>query len=638
MPNGRSKSSTIILEGDAILRNPFATAARRFEDSRLALARMLAALDQTREREAQDGEGEGTPRQPHELVLAGADPLAAPGILALIREAREAGVDRVRLRSDASRLAADVDPEALASAGATSLELPMIASNVVGYALLSRHPKGLAFVLAGLRRALDAGLQVDVEAPLVDPRVQDPVALVSLLERVRRKVTAPDRESRLTLSLVTPENGYGYSGQQGLRPARLSDMIRGLDEASGQARRAQLPLQIPEYSGIPPCLVRDAVEARAAITFGQRRRRSTRSGFRHDSGCDACAYRGVCSGLRERYVERFGTGELSPLVKRLRDMSGRRSRDARSRWTAEAIAHARSSDMKVLRLTMRCNQRCVFCPSDDSSENIVEDTTTRLKQLSRWYRHGVRRLSISGGEPTLAPDLDRVVEGARRIGFPIVEVVTNGVRFADPICLARLLDAGMNQSTVSLHAHEASSSQAITCGPPDDFERTLRGLDELCRSGRAFVFINHVIHAGTYAALPDFVRFVAERYRGVPTITFAYMTPLFRAYELPELLPAYHDVRPSLVRALDLAARLDQRVEVLSRPGIPPCILAPGHLAYSDLARVEHQSASEDRHKKTKAPSCASCHFDASCAGVWKAYAVLHGLEDLRPVTEPALS
>lgn len=83
-----------------------------------------------------------------------------------------------------------------------------------------------------------------------------------------------------------------------------------------------------------------------------------------------------------------------------------------------------------------CNLRCMYCPIEEGMENRVPDylaghrlsTDDYIRNLRLIAAAGVRGVSFTGGEPTLRPDLGRIIEGIRS-EFDRVELTTNGARF-----------------------------------------------------------------------------------------------------------------------------------------------------------------------------------------------------------------
>ena len=85
-------------------------------------------------------------------------------------------------------------------------------------------------------------------------------------------------------------------------------------------------------------------------------------------------------------------------------------------------------------VTDRCNLHCRHCAV--ANLRRVDYPMTRLRaDMAELHRRGCRILFLYGGEPLLWRDddlrLPDVVAEARRIGFPIVNVVTNGTRGLD---------------------------------------------------------------------------------------------------------------------------------------------------------------------------------------------------------------
>src|ERR671932_732357 len=103
-------------------------------------------------------------------------------------------------------------------------------------------------------------------------------------------------------------------------------------------------------------------------------------------------------------------------------------------------------------VTDRCNFRCVYCmpaagltwlPKEDilSYEEIAE-VAAQLAPL------GLRRLRITGGEPTIRPQLERLIAMLRAIpGVEDIALSTNGVRL--PELAEQLRAAGLDRVNIS---------------------------------------------------------------------------------------------------------------------------------------------------------------------------------------------
>ncbi|HJU75486.1 MAG TPA: GTP 3',8-cyclase MoaA [Gemmatimonadaceae bacterium] len=103
-------------------------------------------------------------------------------------------------------------------------------------------------------------------------------------------------------------------------------------------------------------------------------------------------------------------------------------------------------------ITDRCNFRCVYCMPVDGLPWLPKAEILTYEEITEIVRQlaplGLRRLRITGGEPTIRPDLVTLVRMLRSV--PEIEDIslsTNGVRLPE---LARpLCDAGLDRVNMS---------------------------------------------------------------------------------------------------------------------------------------------------------------------------------------------
>ena len=106
-------------------------------------------------------------------------------------------------------------------------------------------------------------------------------------------------------------------------------------------------------------------------------------------------------------------------------------------------------------LTNRCNLDCDFCFANARACGFVyepdyDTVITMLRLLRDQKPVPVPAVQFSGGEPTMREDLVEIIKRAKEMGFPQVQIASNGVRIAkEPGYAQKLKDAGL--STVYLH-------------------------------------------------------------------------------------------------------------------------------------------------------------------------------------------
>ena len=89
-----------------------------------------------------------------------------------------------------------------------------------------------------------------------------------------------------------------------------------------------------------------------------------------------------------------------------------------------------------------CNFRCPFCHNASLVLPEKFGDTIDVSDLMKFLKTRVGRLDgvcISGGEPTLMPDLPRLIEEIKTLGF-LVKLDTNG---SNPKMLSELIDRGL---------------------------------------------------------------------------------------------------------------------------------------------------------------------------------------------------
>ena len=96
----------------------------------------------------------------------------------------------------------------------------------------------------------------------------------------------------------------------------------------------------------------------------------------------------------------------------------------------------RAIDYLRISVTDRCNYRCSYCvPADGAARSAREDVLSfeEIAALAEVFAGlGVRRVRLTGGEPTVRRDLPKLVRMLRAIdGLEEISLSTNGHLLAD---------------------------------------------------------------------------------------------------------------------------------------------------------------------------------------------------------------
>lgn len=128
--------------------------------------------------------------------------------------------------------------------------------------------------------------------------------------------------------------------------------------------------------------------------------------------------------------------------------------------------HRQHSCMALIEVTWKCNLSCPVCFASAENNSNARTTPTKsdIFQLleSTMRTTGGCNLQFSGGEPTIRDDLPELVAEAKRIGFPFVQINTNGIRAAQqPNYAATLAAAGVDSVFLQFDGLRKSTWQAF---------------------------------------------------------------------------------------------------------------------------------------------------------------------------------
>lgn len=96
----------------------------------------------------------------------------------------------------------------------------------------------------------------------------------------------------------------------------------------------------------------------------------------------------------------------------------------------------------------RCNLACRYCFEYDDRSPPVE-TAVLEGRLHTLRELGTFGITLTGGEPTLHPDLPRLIRRCRELGFLRTGLISNGMRMT-PSMIRALNEAGLQELQISI--------------------------------------------------------------------------------------------------------------------------------------------------------------------------------------------
>lgn len=141
--------------------------------------------------------------------------------------------------------------------------------------------------------------------------------------------------------------------------------------------------------------------------------------------------------------------------------------------------YGRKIDYMRISVTDRCNLRCVYCNPDNSTNKSDILTFKEIAEVCRQASClGINKIKLTGGEPLLRENCDRLVKIIKDIeGIEQVTLTTNGVFLAN--YAEKLYNSGIDGINISLDTVDPDKYSNITgC---DCLDNVLRGIDEACK-------------------------------------------------------------------------------------------------------------------------------------------------------------
>jgi MoaA/NifB/PqqE/SkfB family radical SAM enzyme/SAM-dependent methyltransferase len=293
----------------------------------------------------------------------------------------------------------------------------------------------------------------------------------------------------------------------------------------------------------------------------------------------------------------------------------------------------------LIKVGYACNENCTFCHTADLRH--IDDTAERVEwKIDRARRLGYSMVVLSGGEPTMRPELLR---WARRVaGYGLdFGLVTNGLMLAYPHVVDELVnECRLRYVYMSMHGGDAKVHGSVVRA--DTFAKAFAAVKNL--HGRVpDLTINCVITTANVKHLRSFV----DRLLPFPDlcIKLSMTQPkgaANRAFDVivPDVEVCAAAVRDAITYGM---AKREAEGPRFAHDGVPFCLLPGLEDLYDDLKTHRYATMIEadeddfvpvdDVAKVQPEETCGDCALRGACPGLYRGYHEVHGAGALRPVT-----
>jgi len=287
-----------------------------------------------------------------------------------------------------------------------------------------------------------------------------------------------------------------------------------------------------------------------------------------------------------------------------------------------------------LRLGLSCNQNCLYCTVkyDDDVEMTTKDVFVELKKLSE----KANMIDLTGGEPTLRKDLHLIINYAKKCGFNKIRIQTNGVLLSNLNLLKKLNLNGLDSVMIGLSTHERDTYLKIT--QTDYFNKVISAINN-CLKLNVSITLYFVICKINYKKILDFVKYFRIISKKIK-FAFAFVRPNGNVINNNWIVPKLTEIDTYVY---DLMNYLSNKKINFLIEGIPLCYMCGYENNCAEVYRqkinktiysnkYQEYNLHNNIHKnlKVKSSICKNCIKNNVCVGVWKEYASLYGLDELK--------
>lgn len=231
----------------------------------------------------------------------------------------------------------------------------------------------------------------------------------------------------------------------------------------------------------------------------------------------------------------------------------------------------------VLKLDSKCNARCVFC----YAQNDVKGSKER-NGLEKWCsvidqarELGCYTVTLSGGEPTINPDLPFLIRYATRKKM-LAFTTTNGIA-ATPGLIDRLAGEGLAALSFSCHGPEAFHDRVV--GVPGAYRNLVRSAAYAAKNPSLVCRVSHVLTRES--ARKGYYRDVWEVMKPLGIRTLSILPVCINSEDDTSLLD------PQELDILDAFTENDFVSTDLKNYSVPLCPAAREDLFISDFGEVQ---------------------------------------------------
>lgn len=281
------------------------------------------------------------------------------------------------------------------------------------------------------------------------------------------------------------------------------------------------------------------------------------------------------------------------------------------------------ANIGYIQVVRHCNHLCGFCSNPTSP--YTHDFDSMKVLVDDFVERGYFGIILTGGEPTLHPELPKITRYARDNGLH-VRMITNGHNLGNPGFAQEMADAGLQLVHVSVYSIRPDVEERLR-GMKDTLDRAMRGIEAAYAAG-IDVNINCVINALNADHLHENIEHWIDKHPYIRHFVWNNLDPSMGRAEVnqDQYTPRLADFEHSLRRALTL---LNDSGRTFRVEKVPLCYMADFAWASTETRKIvkleerivhfldDKQTVRQTDWDHLYADVCAVCSVREICGGLF---------------------
>jgi MoaA/NifB/PqqE/SkfB family radical SAM enzyme len=281
------------------------------------------------------------------------------------------------------------------------------------------------------------------------------------------------------------------------------------------------------------------------------------------------------------------------------------------------------ANLGYIQVVRHCNHFCGFCSNPTTPwVHTFETMKVLVDDLKKRGYYGV---ILTGGEPSLHPELPRIARYAKDQGLH-VRMISNGTRFADEAFAQEMAEAGLELLHVSVYSVRPEIEARLR-GVEDTLPKAFAAVENARRLG-VEVNVNCVINRLNADHLDENVRHFVEHHGHVRHFVWNNLDPSMGRAEVnqAEFTPRLADFEVSLHRAMRLLHSTGRTFRVEK---VPLCYMADFAWASTETRKIvkgeerivhfldKKQTVRQTSWEHIYGGACEACTLRTICGGLF---------------------